>query len=107
MKLIAHTEAIAPRLGDETAVRMISKSGFDGIDYSMFFMDEDDNVLEKDGFKKYIRNLSNIATVNGVSFEQAHAPFPSMRDGNELYNKKMDYKLKRAIEVDGLLDTKI
>ena len=47
MKLVAHTESVAPRLGDEAAVKMISKSGFDGIDYSMFFMEEDDNALEK------------------------------------------------------------
>ena len=97
MKLVAHTESIAPRLGDEAAVRIICESGFDGIDYSMFFMDEDDNALEK----------NNIATVYGVTFEQAHAPFPSMKEGNAEYNKKLDYKLKRALEVAGMLDAKI
>lgn len=107
MKLVAHTQAVAPRLGDEAAVRMISKSGFDGIDYSMFFMEEDDNPLENEGFRKYARNLLNIAAVNGVSFEQAHAPFPSMREGDAEYNKKLDYKLKRSLEVAGLLDAKI
>ena len=107
MKLVAHTESIAPRLGDEAAVKMISKSGFDGIDYSMFFMDEDGNVLEREGFQKYVKNLRNMAAVYGVTFEQAHAPFPSMKEGNAEYNKKLDYKLKRALEVAGLLDAKI
>ncbi len=107
MKLVAHTEAVAPRLGDEVAVRMICESGFDGVDYSMFFMQDDDNVLEREGFKKYVKNLRNMAAVYGVTFEQSHAPFPSMREGNPEYNKKLDYKLKRALEVAGLLDAKI
>lgn len=107
MKLVAHTEAVAPRLGDEAAVRIICESGFDGIDYSMFFMDDDDNILEKDGFRKHIRSLRNMAAVYGVTFEQAHAPFPSMKEGNDEYNKRLDYKLKRALEVSGLLDAKI
>ncbi len=107
MKLVAHTESIAPRLGDIAAVEMISKSGFDAIDYSMFFMTDDDNVLEKEGFRNYVKNLRNIATVNGVTFEQAHAPFPSYKIEDDLYNKKIDYKLKRALEVTGMLDAKI
>ncbi len=107
MKLVAHTEAVSPRLGDEAAVRIICESGFDGIDYSMFFMDEDDNILERENFRKHVKNLRNMAAVYGVTFEQAHAPFPSMREGNDEYNKKLDYKLKRALEVAGMLDAKI
>lgn len=107
MKLVAHTEAVSPRLGDEAAVRIICESGFDGIDYSMFFMDEDDNILERENFRKHVKNLRNMAAVYGVTFEQAHAPFPSMREGNDEYNKKLDYKLKRAFEVAGMLDAKI
>ena len=107
MKLVAHTEAVSPRLGDEAAVRIICETGYDGIDYSMFFMDEDDNILEKEGFRKHVKTLRNMAAVYGVTFEQAHAPFPSMREGNSEYNKKLDYKLKRALEVAGMLDAKI
>ncbi len=107
MKLVQLTDSVAIRMGDEAAVRMICESGFDGIDYSMFFMSDDDNVLEREGFKKYVKNLRNIAAIYGVTFEQAHAPFPSMREGDSEYNKKLDYKLKRALEVAGLLDAKI
>ena len=107
MKLVAHTGAVSPRLGDDAAVRIICETGYDGIDYSMFFMDEDNNILEKEGFRKHVKNLRNMAAVYGVTFEQAHAPFPSMKEGNDEYNKKLDYKLKRALEVAGMLDAKI
>ena len=58
-------------------------------------------------YKKHIKNLADIAASYGKTFEQAHSPFPSCREGNAEYNEKMFDKLKRALEISGILDAKI
>ncbi len=108
MKLVNLTETLADRFGDKEAVRITCEAGFDGIDFSMFRMAHDDNdILNSADFKSHISELIGIARSYGVTFEQAHAPFPSAKDGNEEYNAKMFEKLKRALEIAGILDAKI
>ena len=107
MKLVNQTDVISKRMGDEAAVRIICESGFDALDYSMFGMSNDDCILNTPDFKNHIRKISDIAASYGVTFEQAHAPFPSARDGVPEYNEVMFEKLKRALEIAGMLDTKI
>ena len=107
MKLVNQTEKIGNRLGDKAAVRIICESGFDGIDFSMFRMRDDDDILNSSEYKPLIKELVSIADFYGVTFEQAHAPFPSAKDGNDEYNEKTFEKLRRALEISGMLDTKI
>ncbi len=107
MKLVNQTDVLSKRLGDEAAIRILCDSGFDGIDYSMFEMKNDDCILNSSGYKTHIKNIAGIADFYGVTFEQAHAPFPSAKDGNEEYNGWIFEKLKRALEISGMLDTKI
>ncbi len=107
MKLVNQTEQISERLGDEAAVRIICESGFDGIDYSMFCMRDDDCILNTPDYKNHVRKLAEIAASYGVTFEQVHAPFPSAKDGNPEYNGKMFGRLVRALEIAGILDAKI
>lgn len=107
MKLVNQTETIAKRIGNEAAVRIICESGFDGIDFSMFSMKNDDDILNSSSYKVHISELKKIADFYGVTFEQSHAPFPSAKDGNEEYNADIFEKLKRALETAGLLDAKI
>lgn len=107
MKLVNQTEQISERMGDEAAVRIICESGFDGIDYSMFCMRDDDCILNTPDYKNHVRKLAEIAASYGVTFEQAHAPFPSAKDGNPEYNGKMFGRLVRALEIAGILDAKI
>ena len=107
MKLVNQTEQISKRLGDEAAVRIICESGFDGLDYSMFCMSEDDCILNTPDYKNHIKKIAALAESYGVDFEQAHAPFPSAKDGKPEYNEPMFEKLQRALEIAGMLDTKI
>ena len=107
MKLVNQTEQISKRMGDEAAVRIICESGFDGLDYSMFCMSDDNCILNTSAYKKHVEGLKKLAASYGVTFEQAHAPFPSAKDGNAEYNKKTFEKLKRALEIAGILDAKI
>ncbi|MDD7193531.1 MAG: sugar phosphate isomerase/epimerase [Clostridiaceae bacterium] len=108
MKLVNQTDALSLRFGDEAAVRILCESGFDGIDYSMFRMkNNSDDILNSAGYKEYVLELRRIADCYGVTFEQAHAPFPSAVDGDEDYNADIFEKLKRAIEISGLLGSEI
>lgn len=107
MKLVTQTEVLSERLNDEKAVRIICESGFDGIDYSMFKMQKDNDLLNADGYKSHVRELRKIAEGYSVTFEQSHAPFPTAKEGNTSYNKKMFEKVKRAVEIAGMLDAKI
>lgn len=107
MKLVNQTDELSKRFGDETAIRILCDSGFDGIDYSMFEMKNDDCILNTAEYKPHIKKLVEIADFYGVTFEQSHAPFPSAKDGDESYNAQIFEKLKRALEVAGMLDAKI
>lgn len=108
MKLVNLTDTLAERFGDKEAVRITCEAGFDGIDFSMFRMlHEADDILNSAGYKAHLAELIKIADSYGVTFEQAHAPFPSAKDGNAEYNEKMLEMLKRALEIAGTLDAKI
>jgi sugar phosphate isomerase/epimerase len=103
MKIASQTEYVSARLNDYEAVRMVCEAGFDAIDFSMFHMKHDDCPLNSDSYKEIVKKLKAIADSYGKSFCQAHAPFPTMRDGDEEYNKNMLPKVKRSIEIAGML----
>ncbi len=108
LKLVNQTDIISQRLGDEAAIRIICESGFDGIDFSMFRMrDDDSDILNSQGCKSHLKKLLKITDFYGVTFEQAHAPFPSVIENNSEYNKKAFEKLKKSLEIAGELDAKI
>ncbi len=107
MKLSTQTDVIGRMCGDEKAIQIICKSGFDAIDYSMFDMQKSDNILNTDGYKDYVLNLRRIADENGVFFNQSHAPFPSCRMDDDEYNKITFLRIVRAMEISSLLGVDI
>lgn len=104
MKLSSQTEYISARCDDFTAVKMICEAGFDAIDYSMFAMQDDDNILNTPAYKEHVLELKKLAESYGKHFNQAHAPFPTIRVGDNKYNETILPKIKRAIEIAGLLE---
>lgn len=107
MKLVTQTDNLNARYGDETAVKMICEAGFDGIDYSMFCMANDDDILNTPQYVAHAEKLRKIAESYGVTFEQSHAPFPPFRVGDDAYNKKTMPRVERAIEISGILGAKV
>jgi len=107
MKLVTQTDNLAERFDDQTAVKMICENGFDGIDFSMFKMQNDDDILNQASYAEHAKGLLKIASDYGIGFEQAHAPFPSMKENNAEYNAKIFEKLVRSLEIAGILDAKI
>jgi L-ribulose-5-phosphate 3-epimerase len=106
MILSTQTDVAGFRFGDEKAIRFIAGAGFDAVDYSMFCMDKDDNVLNSSGYEKRALELKKIAEDCGVFFNQAHAPFPCVKIGNEKYNSVTFDRVKRSIEIAGILGAK-
>ena len=87
---------------------MLKEAGFDGYDYSMFHQSHaykeilcaDDYIERAKEFRKYADGL-------GLVCNQAHAPFPSVRPGDEAYNEDIVVKIRRAIEVAAILGAKV
>lgn len=103
MKIASQTEYVSNRLNDYDAVRMVAEAGFDAIDFSMFHMIKDDCPLNSGSYKNIVKELKNIADGYGKPFCQAHAPFPTLKDGDDEYNKNMLPKIRRSIEIAGML----
>ena len=106
MKIVTQTDALGERLGDERAVEIICQSGFTGIDYSMFDMDEDGRPLNRSDYADHIARVKETADRFGVPFVQSHAPFPSAKKNNEEYNKQIMLYIERAFDVSYRLGVK-
>lgn len=98
MKISTEIDSIAKHFGEEKAVELVAKSGFDAWDFSMFEMCEKKNGIlvpknhptAQSDYLKFARRLKQIGLDNGIICNQGHAPFPSSP-------KSIEW-LKRAIE---------
>ena len=102
MKISTEIWSTTAHVGEEKAVELIAKAGFDAWDFSMFDMARIDwstyTVLDKPhplnqpDYLKFARRLKQVGLDNGIVCNQSHAPFPSfVPQIREVY-------LKRAIE---------
>lgn len=98
MKTSTEIYSTALHIGEEKAVELVAKSGFDAWDFSMFEMCRNLNGIllpknhptTKNNYLAFARRLKQIGLDNGIVCNQGHAPFPS--------SPKNIYYLKRAIE---------
>ena len=101
LKTSTEIASAAKIVGEEKAVELIAKSGFDAWDFSMWSMCRydwksdktivEDNPLTGADYKKFAKRLRDIGIDNGIVCNQSHAPFPSSR-------KEIRSYFKRAIE---------
>lgn len=101
MKISTEIASAAKIIGEEKAVELIAKAGFDAWDFSMFSMCKydwnlktvlpTDHPLSGNNYLAFARKLKQIGLDNGIHCNQSHAPFP-------VYCKKIRSYLKRAIE---------
>ncbi len=106
MRIVTQTDVIGKRSGDKNAVEMICRAGFDGIDYSMFSLNEPGCPLLGDEMPALIDPLKEIAKQYNAAFTQAHAPFPTMRRDDDAYNKFEFDAIVRSLEIAGRLGVK-
>lgn len=107
MRIVTQTDVVGSRLGDQRAVEIICQSGFSGIDYSMFALDEKDCPLAGSEWKDYLRPIKETAQRYSVPFTQSHSPFPTAKKDNEEFNRFMFECTKRAFEISEYLGVEI
>lgn len=98
MRISTEIGSIAERIGEEKAIELVAKVGFDAWDFSMFDMCENKNGVlvptshptAQNDYLAFARRLKQIGLDNGIVCNQGHAPFPS--------SPKSAVYLKRAIE---------
>ena len=98
MKISTEIDSIALQIGEEKAVELVARTGFDAWDFSMFQMCEKQNgilvptnhPLAQDNYLAFARKLRQIGLDNGIVCNQGHAPFPSSPKSKDWF--------KRAIE---------
>ena len=88
-------------------VKMLKEVGFTAYDASMFTDGVFDEILYAENWEEKAREFRAYADSLGIVCNQSHAPFATARKGDEEYNKQMLPKIKRAIEVSGILGAKI
>ncbi len=87
MKTSTEIATCAKHVGEEKAIEIIAKAGFDAWDFSMFDMKKSplkDRLFFKNQYplttKNYLsfaRKLKQVGLDNGIHCNQSHAPFPS------------------------------
>lgn len=105
MLLSTQTENLAGRFGIVKAVEMLASAGFDAVDLSLFDNSENEFWFTGD-WEPVLKQALKTARENGVSFNQSHAPFATMRDGDDEYNAYMMPRVKRAVEIAGTAGVK-
>lgn len=105
MLLSTQTDVTAREFGLPEAVRLIGAAGFDAADISMFD-DEWNQWMFADGFGPRVLEVKRAAKEAGIALNQAHAPFPTMKDGDAEFNEKRMAQVKRSIEIAGMLEVR-
>ena len=107
MILSTQTSNLFARFGADRGIRYFADAGFDAIDYSMFDMVADDCPLNTADPEKFGQELKKKAEAAGLYFNQAHAPFPNWRAGDEAYNAKMPGRIAQSVRIAGVLGAKV
>lgn len=91
------------RVGEEKAIELVAKAGFDAYDLSMFsnvatydwrtkLTTMANHPLGEKDYLSYVRKLKKVAEDNGIFCNQSHAPFPTAPQG-------IKDVLKRCLEI--------
>ena len=83
-------------------IKLLKDCGFTAYDFSMF----DLAITRDNNYKENAIKLREYADSIGIKCNQSHAPFPSARIGDEVYNEEITLLINRAIEISGILGAK-
>ena len=102
MRISTQTDIIFPAFGIDEGIKIFKEAGFDALDFSMFYMNSSfESVLGNMSEDELVGKLLESSEKYSLPFNQAHAPFPSYRFGDEEYNKFVYEKLKLSIRIAG------
>lgn len=101
MKTSTEIRSVSRLVGEEKAIELVAKAGFDAWDFSMLCMvnynwstdvcSPCDHPLAGNEYLKFVRRLRQVGLDNGIVCNQSHAPYPS-------YGKGIRDTFERALE---------
>lgn len=89
MRLSVEIHTLQKRYGDEKAIAMLKKAGFDSVDYSFFWLSKEEPVLGEN-YREYAAKVRRCLEEHGMTCNQAHAPF-SVKYGSPFNDTDPDY----------------
>ncbi len=104
--ILSQTTTCAVKFGDEKAIELIAKAGFDAVDFSMNDLQNDNSVLLSANFKSYVEMLCDVAKRNNVYFNQGHALSYVYHEDKEIARRLLIERNIRALEIAGLMGIK-
>ena len=104
-------EGVAVKVGEEKAVELVAKAGFDAFDLSLManMIKYDwstgtaripDHPFTSSNYLKLAKSIKKVAEDNGIYCNQSHAPFP-------IYDSLVKDQIKRALEISAEVGSKI
>ncbi len=102
MILSTTTDHLFRCYGYEQGVKTAAEVGFDALDLNMCEI-LDNPEWSEENYEKTAKMLKKYADENGIYFNQAHAPFPSYRYGNDEYNSRIYPMLTRSVKIAGII----
>ncbi|MBP3329599.1 MAG: sugar phosphate isomerase/epimerase [Clostridia bacterium] len=103
MKIVQQTDVLADRYGIEKALDLIADAGFDGYDYSAFHMKDDSSPMNGENYMDLAKKIKAKADERGLKCYQAHAPFPSAKKDDKVFNAGIKEKIIRSMEIAAFL----
>lgn len=99
------TYSLRKKVGDERALELIAEAGFEGIDYSFYWLPED-HPMRGDGYLSYAKELRTRMDRLGLVCRQAHAPFDMVF--GDAFDESGDHfrGIVRAMEAAAVLGAK-
>ena len=105
MKLAASTEAYAARFGEEEAVRILARAGFDSIDFTNYSNLGANLRFDGDDYLDIAKQIRAVADEMGVTVDQSHAPFPAAFASKEESLARFKHMVK-SFEISRVLGVK-
>lgn len=105
MLLSTQTEVVFRRVGIERGIALFADAGFDALDFTMSVEVGEDNPLDSspEEVLAFARRLRALAGERGLRWNQAHAPFPPLRWGDDDYNRVTYPRVQNAIRIAGAI----
>jgi len=103
LRLSIENYVLRAAYGDQKAIDMIADTGFDAMDFSFYWMGENNNFLERDDYLDSARQIRQWADQRGLPINQAHAPF-DFKLADEADKQAHDREMiRRSIECAGVM----
>ena len=88
MKISTEISSFRPYGENRDVLRLLKEGGFDAYDFSMFRGDRE-RLIDEPHYLRGAEKLREYGESIGISCNQTHAPFPTVRPGDEAFNAVM------------------